>query len=336
MPISRFKKSILFFLAQVTAFCFFTPHAIATDMKPLPKTDAPLSMEQVEKLFPIGRIYTKESVYNNIYIKRDAKSLTMGFALRGEKYGQCQKRLGKPLYLAEPYTRMMTLATAYAEKAESVLDLGLGCGATSGYIKNHMPDIMVDAVEIDPAVVDIAVNYFGAKPGPGYAVHEADARVFLTRNKGPWDVIFVDAYRGHHIPFHLMTQEFYRLVASRLAPGGAAAFNLVKFNNSHLFAATFATLRSVFQYVGLYGTSTTLQHHPHVAIATNAPVGKATLLKRAKHLQARYGFLHSVPKLLKNREVDIGSVVGDGPTPILTDDFAPVNILKLRKVKDRK
>ena len=36
----------------------------------------------------------------------------------------------------------------------------------------------------------------------------------------------IDAYRQPYVPFYLATQEFFRLVRDRLAPGGAVALNV--------------------------------------------------------------------------------------------------------------
>lgn len=325
-----FKKALL--LTLLPCFFFDPLFAVADDTKPLPQVTVPLTMEAFQKI-PIGQVFVKESVYNNIFVKKDnATTLGFAFTLRGEQFGQCKRVIGRPMYLALPYARLMTLATVYAENSDSILDLGLGCGAASSYLRHYMPQSTVDSVELDPAIIDIATKYFGVQAGSGYTIHKSDARLFLKKNQGPWDIILVDVFYGHHVPFHLMTREFFTLVSKRLAPGGAVAFNIAKFNNSRLFEAAIATLRSVFAGVDLYGASTLLRHHSHVAIATNAPLSETTLLNKAERIQARYGFSHPVTKLLKKR-TEIASVTENDVVTLLTDDFAPVNILKMKKLK---
>ena len=68
--------------------------------------------------------------------------------------------------------------------------------------------------------------------------HEGDGRVFLNRRKETYDLILVDAFHGGYVPFHLLTREFYALVKQRLAPGGAAAFNV--HDGTKLYASTLA------------------------------------------------------------------------------------------------
>ena len=56
-------------------------------------------------------------------------------------------------------------------------------------------------------------------------VHNEDARPWLRRSEGDYDVIMVDAYRQPYIPFYLATTEFFELVRDRLAPGGVVVVN---------------------------------------------------------------------------------------------------------------
>jgi hypothetical protein len=87
----------------------------------------------------------------------------------------------------------------------------------------------VDAVEIDPAVVEAARTCFdlGADEAD---VHVLDGRRFLreeTAHGGrTWDLIVLDAFGSAAIPFHLVTREFFALTAQRLADGGVLAMNV--------------------------------------------------------------------------------------------------------------
>jgi hypothetical protein len=57
-------------------------------------------------------------------------------------------------------------------------------------------------------------------------VHTADARFWLRGVQGPFDAMFVDAYRQPYIPFHLVSREFFREVADRLGPDGVLMINV--------------------------------------------------------------------------------------------------------------
>src|SRR5581483_11699767 len=78
----------------------------------------------------------------------------------------------------------------------------------------------------------------------------ADARPFLERTHARFDLILVDAYRQPYVPFYLATQQFFRLVRSRLRPGGIVALNVATVPGDHRLAEGIAgTLRTVFPQV---------------------------------------------------------------------------------------
>ena len=68
---------------------------------------------------------------------------------------------------------------------------------------------------------------------------DGDGRVFLNRNKQPYDLILLDAFHGGYIPFHLLTKEFFRLVKKHLTPNGAVAINV--HDGTKLFVSTIVT-----------------------------------------------------------------------------------------------
>ncbi len=125
----------------------------------------------------------------------------------------------------------------------------------------------------------------------------------------------IDAYIGGSVPFHLMTKEFYALLKRRLAPGGAAVFNIHE--PSRLFTTSVRTLQSVFATVDLYrsGLGET------AVVATDVPRTDGALQRRAEELQAKYGFRFPLPELVTQREA-----YDPGRGDVLTDDFAPVDV----------
>jgi spermidine synthase len=81
-------------------------------------------------------------------------------------------------------------------------------------------------VEIDPAVVRMAEEYFAYRPPPQHHVHIRDARVFLNSTERMYDLIWVDAFARQMIPFHLTTVEFFAELQAHLAPNGILTVNL--------------------------------------------------------------------------------------------------------------
>src|SRR5256885_3595104 len=81
------------------------------------------------------------------------------------------------------------------------------------------PELHIDAVEIDPKVVQTAIEFFGLPVNQGnLVVHIADARPWLASHAQRYDVVQVDLYQGGpYIPFYLITdRKSTRLNSSHL------------------------------------------------------------------------------------------------------------------------
>ncbi|HSD12121.1 MAG TPA: fused MFS/spermidine synthase, partial [Patescibacteria group bacterium] len=86
--------------------------------------------------------------------------------------------------------------------------------------------IDLTGVEVDPAVIDTAREYFGLDE-TGVRVVNEDGRTFLRSSADAFDAIIVDAYSTQlYIPPHLATREFFSLAKPRLAAGGVLAMNV--------------------------------------------------------------------------------------------------------------
>ncbi|HWP25220.1 MAG TPA: fused MFS/spermidine synthase [Xanthobacteraceae bacterium] len=265
-----------------------------------------------------GQIAHIESQYNDIYITKRRNELTMAFQLKGWEYTETVVNLREVDDLPVRYTRVMTVAAAYVAEPKKVLMIGLGGGAISTYIGLFMPQVSIDTIEIDPAVIAAAKKYFGLRETPRVRYIAGDGRVMLKRSAEKYDIIFVDAFRGGYIPFHLLTREFYDLLKERLAPDGAVAFNL--HDGTRLYTSTLRTLLAVFPSLHLYPSG----EGEVTAVVTPSPaVDGEELAIRAAAAQARYNFRFPLPELLKRR-APMPSLAGG---QILTDDFAPADVL---------
>jgi spermidine synthase len=275
-----------------------------------------------------GRLAHIETEYNDIFITKHGPELVMSFQLKGYDYTESIANLTDPYDLPVRYTQLMTVGLAYPLESRRVLMIGLGGGSLSSYLGHFLPDAQVDTVEVDPGVISAAKKYFGLIETPRVGYLESDGRVFLNRNPAAYDLVLVDAFHGGYVPFHLLTKEFYTLVKQRLAPGGAAAFNV--HDNTKLFASTLLTLRSVFASVHLYPTR--LGETIVVATADPAP-DEPALAARAATLQERLGLRFRLPELIAARN-DNPAITQAGE--LITDDFAPVNFYDTIGEKRRK
>jgi len=262
-----------------------------------------------------GQLAHIEGQYNDIYVVKRGTELLMTARLKGWNYTESRINLADQDVIPANYLRMMTTALAYAPQADQILLVGLGGGVLTSYVGRFLPDARIDSVEIDASVIDTAKTWFGVRETERMRLVESDGRVFLNRNRKLYDVALIDAYIGGSVPFHLMTKEFYTLLKRRLAPGGAAVFNIHEPNR--LFGVSVRTLQTVFATVDLYRSG----YGEVAVVATDAPRAVEAVARRAAELQKKFGFRHALPDLLVHR-----SELDPGAGEVLTDDFAPVDV----------
>ena len=267
---------------------------------------------------PNGRLAHIETEYNDVFITKRQNQLVMSFQVKGWDYTELISNLLDPDDLPLRYAQVMTIATVYAEAPRKILMLGLGGGSISTYLGRFMPEAAITTVEIDPGVITAAKTYFGLHENERMRYLAGDGRVFLNRNGERYDLILLDAYRGGYVPFHLLTREFYTLVKQRLAPGGAAAFNV--HDGSKLYPSTVKTLGDVFGALDLYPTGT----GEVIAVGTDSALDKDTLQRRAAALQERHGFRFPLPQILQRRMDQPLAQAASGD--VITDDFAPADV----------
>ena len=265
-----------------------------------------------------GRIAHIETEYNDVFITKRQNQLVMSFQVKGWDYTESVANLTDPDDLPLRYAQVMTIATIYHDAPKKILMLGLGGGSISTYLGRFLPEAAITTVEIDPGVITAAKTYFGLRETERMRYRAGDGRVFLNRSKESYDLILLDAYRGGYVPFHLLTREFYTLVKQRLAPGGAAAFNV--HDGSKLYASTIKTLGEVFPALDLYPTGM----GEVIAVGAALPLDMATLERRAATLQERHSFRFPLPPLLQRRMDRPQAQAANGD--LITDDFAPADV----------
>lgn len=132
----------------------------------------------------------------------------------------------------------------YAPKDIAVM--GLGAGTLNCYAT---PERAFTFLEIDPAVVDVAGNYFTflgkckGKTAPRIIV--GDGRLELARLKDEkFNLIILDAFSSDMVPTHLLTREAMQMYGQHLTPGGLMLFNISNrfFNLENVIAGTAESL----------------------------------------------------------------------------------------------
>jgi spermidine synthase len=200
----------------------------------------------------VGRIEREVRGHSHIRVRKKGSVRTLLFVdSAGKEMRQSQVDLAHPARLQFPYTRTMFASYLLVPRPRRVLIVGLGGGAMVHFLKAHDPEVAMDVVEIDPAVITVARDLFAVNADDHLAIHEADGLVFLKATKTRYDVIYLDAFLavakdvtdGTGTPRHLKAARFLELVRSRLAPGGVAVFNL---HHHQDLQADLAAIRAAF------------------------------------------------------------------------------------------
>ena len=191
----------------------------------------------------------------------------------------------RPLRLLAPYNRALLLTLLWRPSPRRVCMLGFGGGRISLALHAHLPNVIIDNVDIDPAFEMVAATYFGVTFDERQRLHIADAQEYLQQSLHRYDIIIMDAFSDARDNLdHLATAEFYALCQKRLLPGGVIGINLLRSDprfaaKAHVFRASFRTTLAA-----------PLRHSLVLFGAGRMPASATTLSERAHNLALRYGF----------------------------------------------
>jgi predicted membrane-bound spermidine synthase len=215
-------------------------------------------------------------------------------------------------------------------------------GAAAGTVPAQMlaiygPDTSIDAVEIDPRILEIGRDYFDMQADgpryPNYSTYAEDARAWLARTRQSYDIIGIDAYHQPYIPFHLVTVEFFQEVRAHLQPEGVAVINAARSpgGDSRLVEALAATMREVFPQVFIIETRGTRGAANAMLVGVNRPVGDGVAHFRANAARldaSEHPALHQVMQWALYEGVGpLREVAPAADIEPFTDDRAPVEYL---------
>lgn len=234
-------------------------------------------------------LFEQESFYNYIQVARNDYGpdgtdqigliLNEGQAIHSiynTRYGTT--RNPADLLTSGPWDFFSVAPYIYPDRSKDQVDGLMMIGSAAGTVPKQFlafygPDTRIDAVEIDPAIVQVGRRYFAMEDqqSPNYRTHTEDGRVYLHTAKGSYDVIGMDAYHQPYIPFHLTTREFFEDVAAHLTDRGVAVVNAGKPGSDYRLVHVLATtMRSVFPQVFILDVPT---FGNSIVIGVKQPVG---------------------------------------------------------------
>ena len=271
-----------------------------------------------------GAVWTSESAYNLITVaKRRGQTLLL---LNSANWIHTMWSASNPWNGF--YQNYFALGPLLLPNASRLLILGLGGGASVHATRATNPSIDIDAIEIDPKVAEAAVTWFGlGRSDPKLAIHVADARPWLTTNSSTYDLVYVDVYSGGpQIPFHVITEEFFRTVRDHMSDDGALMINVLERHpDLPLIAPTAATLRQVFASVLVLPLPP--DNYMLFAFAKKQPANEMRKRLRAAHVEG------PIQKVVQVAEAGLRDFEPPPGTLVFTDDFAPIEEVTRRALQ---
>lgn len=272
-----------------------------------------------------GVIFEKVSPYHHVQVIDDNGERMLSF--NGTR--ETRMKIANPLEGHFEYTEYFHTAWLWNHDLKKVLMIGLGGGSTQRSFQHYYTNVMVDTVELDPVVIDVAKKYFTVTETPRLKIHNEDGRVFLRRTTNSFDAIFMDAYTttryGSSLPPHLVTKEFFALANDHLTTNGVLAYNVigqVQGWKADIVGGIYRTLKEVFPQVYMFPAKSSMNV---VLVATKSrerydstriqQEGTALVRSRVVQLPTFYERLQSFLAVAPSAAATV---------PVLTDDHAPV------------
>lgn len=277
-------------------------------------------------------VYEKETLYSHLDVIDRGNIRTL--YLDGNIHSQMYK--DRPEELVNTYTKYFHLGFLFNPNAKDVLFIGGGGFSGPRNFLSMYADIHIDVVEIDPDVISAAGNYFNLPfdNRSRLMIYNDDARNFLSKTEKDYDLIILDAFSKNYVPFHLLTLEYFQLLDKKLTPNGVIISNNIgsmNGNRSDIVRAVYKTISQVFPSVYVFPTennSGNLQNIMLAATKTPTDYSKDELRQQASNNY--YSSNHNSSTALADLdylEHLYDAELETDDVPLLTDQFAPVEIL---------
>lgn len=251
-------------------------------------------------------VYEQHSAFSHLRVRERGTVRSLLFVDEaGDEQCQSSVDLADPGTLRLGYTRGLFLSLLHRDPQRRVLILGLGGGGMVRFLGHHFPATVVEAVEIDPAVVAVARSHFGIAEGPAVRLHTADAFDFVAQTAETYDAIYLDAFLRapeasglEEKTRRLKTREFLGQLRDRLTPGGLVAFNLIAADPRT--EEDLAAIREVFPGMGRFAVPDS-GNLVVIAPREGSIPGHEEWLRRAADFDARHALGFSLVDFAKAR-----------------------------------
>ncbi|CAG8464644.1 11320_t:CDS:2 [Ambispora leptoticha] len=200
---------------------------------------------------------------------RDIRVMRAGHSL----IGGVRKSTWESVFASFYYMEAVQLVEGRThDEQEKALQIGLGIGVSASSLQEN--NVLVDIVEIDPAVYAFAVNYF--RLAPLSKPYIQDGRKFI--NEAPsnkYDYVLHDVFTGGSVPETLFSVEALIQIQRILKEDGVLALNYVgsqKWPDAEALGLIYNTIKAVFPYVNCYreGSSESIEVFENIVFFASA------------------------------------------------------------------
>jgi spermidine synthase len=222
-----------------------------------------------------------------------------------------------------------------------ILLIGGGASGSVAEVLKHPTVERIDLVELDPALIGMAREFFTAEFAPGNAdfrtdrrvhLHYTDGRAFLKSARDRFDVIIVNAPDPQTAQLNrFYTVEFFRSARDHLAPGGVLALQLrsseetISPDLQEFLRCIDRTLREVFPSVVAIPGETI---HFFAAMRADALTDDPRTLVARLHerkLKTQYVREYFIPfRMMPDRMEQVREQLRPAATTAVNRDFSPI------------
>lgn len=223
-------------------------------------------------------------VVNARYGGRDVRVLMTGpFGFQSGVYRDGSRDL------AFAYAQKMAALVEASPAKDRILILGGGALTIPDYLAHAYPSAQIDVVEIDPRLEAIAKEHFNYSSPSNVRLFATDARAFVERAAGQYDVILVDVYSDSFIPFSLTTTEYAQSLRELTHDHSTVIANIIASVSDEcapLLASMDTAYRGAFKNAVLFPVRTgdLTQRQNLIVVYANSPLTWAAHLDNSRQV----------------------------------------------------
>jgi len=232
-----------------------------------------------------------------------------------------------PTLLINGYQQVLAdVATVIGEADGTFRTLFLGGGGYTlpKYLEEVYPQSVIEVIEIDPEVTQVAFDYLGLRSDTSISIQHEDARMAVPGlPRGSYGLVIGDTFNSASVPYHLTTLEFNEQILELLTDDGIYAINVIdKLQSGSFLRALVNTLEETFPHVYVLGDDANWEddsRSTHVLVASSRPLSLADIAEATEQAGRSDPVSNFMP------EDTFQAWLASGVNIVLTDDYAPVD-----------